>query len=54
MNFWSTDVQKKLCLYLLKKTIGPFLKSNLDLLSVQLFNRTGKFCLPELQLNVEV
>jgi len=54
MNFWSSDVQKRLCSYLLNKTVGPFLKSNLDLMSVQLFNRNGKFYLPELQLNVEV
>ncbi|ORX87760.1 hypothetical protein BCR32DRAFT_239867 [Anaeromyces robustus] len=53
MNFWSSDVQKRLCSYLLNKTVGPFLKSNLDLMSVQLFNRNGKFYLPELQLNVE-
>jgi len=43
MNFWAPEIlQKKLCLFILKRVIGPFLKFDLDLMSVQLFSLNRK------------
>jgi len=55
MNFWAPEIlQKKLCLFILKRVIGPFLKFDLDLMRVQLLSRNGTIQLSKIELNVEV
>jgi len=51
---WTFNIQKTFSKILLKKTIGRFIKSDLDSLSIQLLTTNGKFQLSDIQLDVEV
>ncbi|KAL6622228.1 hypothetical protein U3516DRAFT_860014 [Neocallimastix sp. 'constans'] len=50
---WTFNIQKTFSKILLKKTIGRFIKSDLDSLSIQLLTTNGKFQLSDIQLDVE-